>query len=118
EPLDLPYQVETWQAGSVFKPDNSDSCSVVSSVALGPYTGKLEDKTLAQVSALVLGSGMIRLTAPGRDGEGSVVVTPQVPDWLTFDWKGDGFENPSGLATFGIYEGHDKVIFRREVIGR
>lgn len=61
---------------------------------------------------------MIRLTAPGPGGEGSVVVTPQVPDWLTYDWKGDGFENPSGLATFGIYKGNEKIIFRREVIGR
>jgi MSHA biogenesis protein MshQ len=119
EPLDLPYQVETWQAGSVFKPDNSDSCSVVSSVALGPYTGKLKDKTLAQVSALVLGSGTIRLTAPGPGGDGSVVVTPQVPDWLTFDWKVNGVpESHSGLATFGIYKGNEKIIFRREIIGR
>ena len=117
-PLDLPYQVETWQSGNAFVPDGSDACAVITGVQLGPYTGQLEGKTQAQVSALAQGRGVIRLTAPGPGGEGSVVVTPQVPDWLTYDWKGDGFENPSGLATFGIYKGNEKIIFRREVIGR
>ena len=117
-PLDLPYQVETWQSGNAFVPDGSDACAVITGVQLGSYTGQLEGKTQAQVSALAQGRGVIRLTAPGPGGEGSVVVTPQVPDWLTYDWKGDGFENPSGLATFGIYKGNEKIIFRREAIGR
>ncbi|MNJ73057.1 hypothetical protein D3C77_697940 [compost metagenome] len=40
---------------------------------------------------------------------------PSVPEWLWYDWRGEGRESPSGLATFGIYKGPKPLIFRREV---
>lgn len=67
---------------------------------------------------LQAGAGAYLLSAPGVGGSQRVRF-PDLPDWLTHDWDGDGVpEAPSGLATFGIYRGHDRVIFRRELIGR
>ncbi|PST93698.1 hypothetical protein C9I87_12920 [Photobacterium iliopiscarium] len=34
--------------------------------------------------------------------------------WLTFNWRGVGDEDPSGLATFGSYRGNDRIIYRAE----
>lgn len=67
---------------------------------------------------LQAGAGAYLLSAPGVAGSQRVRY-PGLSDWLTHDWDGDGVpEAPSGLATFGIYRGHDRVIFRRELIGR
>lgn len=69
-------------------------------------------------SLLQAGAGAYLLSAPGAAGSQRVRFT-SLPDWLRHDWDGDGVpEAPSGLATFGIYKGHENVIFRREVIGR
>src|SRR5690606_28700984 len=66
---------------------------------------------------LQAGSGAYLLSAPGVGGSQRVGFTG-LPNWLRHDWGGDGVpEAPSGLATFGIYKGHEKIIFRREVIG-
>ncbi|WP_283392430.1 DUF6701 domain-containing protein [Photobacterium phosphoreum] len=34
--------------------------------------------------------------------------------WLTFNWRGIGDEDPSGLVTFGNYRGNDRIIYRSE----
>ncbi|WP_260261514.1 DUF6701 domain-containing protein [Vibrio intestinalis] len=34
--------------------------------------------------------------------------------WLQYNWRGQGDEDPSTVATFGIFRGNDKVIFRAE----
>ncbi|MCG7497189.1 hypothetical protein MHO82_09945 [Vibrio sp. Of7-15] len=34
--------------------------------------------------------------------------------WLLFNWRGEGDEDPSMVATFGIYRGNDRVIYRGE----
>ncbi|WP_417791783.1 DUF6701 domain-containing protein [Stutzerimonas xanthomarina] len=115
EELDITYHAEIWQANNTFVRNEDDSCSALGKVGLDEFTGRLSGNTQAQVFTMSQGGGIIRLTAPGAGGEGSVRVTPQVPAWLTFDWKGAGFENPSGLATFGIYKGPKPLIFRREL---
>jgi hypothetical protein len=40
-----------------------------------------------------------------------------MPAWLEYDWDDDGTghnEQPSGVITFGIYEGHERRIDLRE----
>ena len=44
------------------------------------------------------------------------------PTWLLFDWENtDGAndgpydDNPSGVATFGVYRGNDRVVSLREI---
>jgi MSHA biogenesis protein MshQ len=60
------------------------------------------------------GSELI-LSAPGEDNTGDVGVSFAVPHWLRGDYNEDGtLENPSALATFGVYRGNDRVIYWRE----
>lgn len=60
------------------------------------------------------------LRAPGSTAgvpnNGTVTVTATVPSWLKFDWNTSaaGEENPSGIATFGIFQGESKRIFQTE----
>ncbi|MDQ2069889.1 LamG domain-containing protein [Natronospira bacteriovora] len=44
------------------------------------------------------------------------VTATSLPEWLEYDWSGDGNhdEAPSGVITFGIYEGQDRQIDLRE----
>jgi MSHA biogenesis protein MshQ len=39
-----------------------------------------------------------------------------VPGYLQYDWDSNGSDdNPTGIATFGIYRGDDRIIFWREL---
>jgi len=56
------------------------------------------------------------VNAPGTPDTGEATVEYAAPSWLTGDYDNDGsFENPQGTATFGVYRGHEKVIYRREL---
>jgi hypothetical protein len=56
------------------------------------------------------------LAAPGAGNSGAVTVEAAAPAWLRFDWDAAaaGVENPSALATFGVYEGTRQRIYQRE----
>ncbi|HYM35720.1 MAG TPA: DUF6701 domain-containing protein, partial [Steroidobacteraceae bacterium] len=56
------------------------------------------------------------LKAPGAGNNGTVTLTTTVPTWLQFDWNtsNPGLENPSGVATFGVFQGESKRIFQIE----
>ena len=42
-------------------------------------------------------------------------MTYSADSWLQGDYDNDGsFENPQGIATFGIFRGHQRLIFRKE----
>ncbi|WP_028241186.1 DUF6701 domain-containing protein [Stutzerimonas azotifigens] len=117
-PLGLPVVVESWQ-GSYFAPSADDSCSVLPQMpvpVLSDYTNNLN---AGETTPTVTSAGTFRsieLSAPGEGNEGSVRVTPTVPEVLRYDWNGSGsFQDPSGLATFGIYKGSPPLIFRREI---
>jgi MSHA biogenesis protein MshQ len=57
------------------------------------------------------------LAAPGAGNSGAVTVEATAPAWLRFDWEvsAPGIENPSALATFGVYEGARQRVYQREV---
>ncbi len=124
-PLDLPLAIEYQEniAGiSTFVVNSDDGCSslAVSDFQLSGYTGNLNaGETAVSTIALSSGAGVLTLAAPLAGNDGSVIASglvPNVPDYLLFDWDGDGLhDNPaSGLATFGIYAGSDRLIFKRE----
>jgi len=122
--LDLPMTVESWQAigaGATFLPEGSDACTTGASldqVSLRNFTGNLaQGNVVSNIGALNGGIGLISLSAPGQGKHGSAqVALPNMPSWLLYDWNGDGArEEPSGLATFGIFEGAKPLIFRREL---
>jgi MSHA biogenesis protein MshQ len=54
------------------------------------------------------------LRAPGPGNDGTVTISTSVPSWLRFDWHAVGQENPSGIATFGLFKGEAKRIFQTE----
>jgi MSHA biogenesis protein MshQ len=65
----------------------------------------------------ITGDFNLTLAAPGPGKNGSVQIDASVPAWLQFDWDVAtvGDENPFGHATFGLYPGHGKQIYLREV---
>ena len=59
----------------------------------------------------------IELAAPGAGNIGNIGVSYTTSDWLKYDWNGDGVydNNPSAIASFGLYRGNDRVIYWREI---
>lgn len=118
-PLALPWVLESWQAPGVFRVSSGDSCSAdeFNRITLTEYSAPLGEGDTEGDLLKSGASGKIELTAP-RDGKtGSVRVgIESLPKWLQFDWDGDGVpDDASGLATFGIYQGPQPLIFRREL---
>lgn len=64
----------------------------------------------------VLGNYNLVLRAPGSGNGGTVTVTAIAPSWLQFDWlaSAPGNENPSGIATFGVFQGSPRRIYQSE----
>jgi hypothetical protein len=56
--------------------------------------------------------------APGAGKTGSFMIEADVPDFLQYDWKGEGDDNPTARATFGIYKGNERIIYLRETTWR
>ena len=60
----------------------------------------------------------IELTPPGAGNTGDVVITPGLISigypWLQFDWDGDSVHDndPTATASFGIFSGTDKYIYK------
>jgi len=117
-PLNMPLVIESWQ-GSYFAKTSDDSCTVFPEGAEPELSNYTDNLNAGETTVSMEGAGanrFVELTAPGLGHEGSVRVTPMVPELLRYDWDGSGsFQNPSGLATFGIYQGPKPLIFRREV---
>jgi MSHA biogenesis protein MshQ len=138
--LPLPMHAEYFQSAAAgFVQSVADSCTTGVSLALGGYGGNLnagETCILDTGSPGVSGVGcsvagplgqrfqmppasgdfVAILRAPGAGNDGTVTVTTVVPSWLRFDWNTatPGLENPSGIATFGVFQGDAKRIFQTE----
>ena len=120
EDLYLPLRTEYF-SGSRYVLNTDDICSSWDSVNAGVTPASL---TATGVSAGVLVDGRsdsngILLQAPttvaGTPDTGEATVTYSADSWLQGDYDNDGsFENPQGIATFGIFRGHQRLIFRKE----
>jgi MSHA biogenesis protein MshQ len=55
------------------------------------------------------------LRAPGVGNVGILDVTPTVPAWLQFNWRGAGNTAPTARVGFGVYQGDRRAIHEREV---
>ncbi len=110
--------------GSKFILNTDDQCTtydvddmILSNISLVP-TAKLGSTGLfvdGETDELVI-------TAPGAGNVGEIGVLYQAPLWLKFDWSNsDGLgngpfsENPTAVATFGLFRGNDRIISWREV---
>ncbi len=117
-PLNMPLVIESWQ-GDYFARTSDDSCTIFPEEPVPDLSDYTDNLSAGETTASMEGVGanrFVELTAPGLGNEGSVRVTPTVPELLRYDWDGSGsFQNPNGLATFGIYKGTKPLIFRREI---
>jgi len=80
------------------------------------------DTGTTSISALNFanGQGTITFNAPGEDNQGYVDIQSNLTgsfDWLLDDSDSDGSfdDEAKGKASFGIFKGSDRIIFRREV---
>ncbi|WP_143595580.1 DUF6701 domain-containing protein [Tamilnaduibacter salinus] len=123
QPLTLPFRSTYWN-GNEFVLNEDDSCwnyGLPADVSID--TSELSGGSTSAASAsgpldegVPPSDGQLTLAAPGDGNRGNVGVEFAVPLWLTGDYNGDGsLTNPTGTATFGVYEGHDRVIYWREV---
>lgn len=82
-------------------------------VGTGVSLAVLPDATLAA------GDADLSFAAPGSGNTGYIDIAADFTalPWLLFDWDHNGSHDnsPSARATFGIYQGNGKQIYRREV---
>lgn len=107
----MPFRTEFYRNGG-FELNDSDVCSA--------WTTADIDNT-ANHHALTVDSGTISAGTAGplqlvpNGTQGTDTLVWQVEEWLQDDWSGDGtLEAPAATATFGVYRGHDRVIYWRE----
>lgn len=111
--------------GAEFELNALDQCSTYASAdtTLSGYTGNLQSGETSVISPtatalFVAGksqtSAPVMLSAPGLGNTGTVELSLDVENWLTFDWLGSGEVEPTATATFGGFRGHDRVIYWRE----
>lgn len=112
--LAMPFRLEYWD-GSRFMTHVDDSCTTWNTADL---TNSANHHSLS-ASAPSSGPFSMGEAAPlelvpnGTRGTDSLLWN--VDAWLEFDWNDDGtLEDPVGLATFGVYRGHDRVIYWQE----
>jgi MSHA biogenesis protein MshQ len=86
---------------------SGQGCSVAGPVVERRYT------TTPPVGAA--GNFTLWLRAPGAGNVGVLDLTPNVPTWLQFNWRGAGPVAPTARVGFGVYQGDRRAIHEREV---
>ncbi len=126
--LAVPLYAEHWN-GSGWVLNTDDSCTSIglSHIALAPSPVSLSSTASLGYTPLLAGAAGLSLSPPGAGASGTIDLSIDLGvggaglPWLRFDWPSDGDvggapdEDPSCRATFGIYEGNTRVIFKREV---
>jgi MSHA biogenesis protein MshQ len=79
-----------------------------------------EGSSSASMNSMINGQALITFSAPGEDNQGYIDIQSRINgsvDWLLADTDSDGLydDEVSSKASFGIFKGSDRIIFRREV---
>jgi MSHA biogenesis protein MshQ len=132
-PMLFPFEVQYWD-GNAFIVNIDDSGTVygatttMSAVGVGysNYQGDLsggETAVIFPVSSVPVVAGRMDVAfpmivqRPGAGNSGSVDIQIPVDPWLQYFWGAPGVAiNPTGNVSFGIYRGHDRIIYRQEVL--
>ena len=118
--LTLPMSMEYFSDGD-YVLNTFDSCSTWNSVNASVDSLSSIQPGSGSVSSGTTGSDGLELAAPttvaGTPDTGDATVTYDAPVWLEGDFNGDGNFNddPSATSTFGIYRGHERVIYKKEL---
>ena len=122
--LPLPMQVEYFN-GTEFVLSSNDDCTSYDAAnisTINTNTTNSLDPALTSgqggIGSFISGKTQeIELKAPGARNRGDLRVSYDAYDWLKFDWNNSGtYQNPSAIATFGLYRGNDRIIYMREVL--
>jgi|GEM_PF-1198887 MSHA biogenesis protein MshQ len=109
--LSMPFRAELWN-GSRFVVNVADSCSSWSTASVADP--EVHHTLVPSAGTLAAGEGG-PLTLDPNGTRGTDTLLWDVPLWLEADFDGDGsLDDPTGLATFGVYRGHDRVIYWQE----
>jgi hypothetical protein len=88
----------------------------LTSIALSKYSTSINDLT-GQVENGATQS--MALSAPGPGNQGTINIIYLIDSWLEYNMNDlDAIlfdENPSATATFGLFRGNDRIIYRREI---
>ncbi|GAB2681613.1 DUF6701 domain-containing protein [Aliiglaciecola aliphaticivorans] len=121
--LNIPMKIEYWD-GSRFVISSDDYFTRydaandvnITDINLAPATSSASGDGVFQS-----GRGEFTLSAPGINNKGEIQIEYEAPTWLQFDWSdfdsnfdGPYTENPTSVATFGIFHGNDRMIHWRE----
>ncbi|MCO4798604.1 MAG: LamG domain-containing protein, partial [Colwelliaceae bacterium] len=125
ETENLPQIFKTeYYDGNKFVLNTDDQCTTydvskmtLSNISLAPTT-----KVGATGSFVGGEHNSFQITAPGVGNTGEMGVTYDSFIWLDYDWansdslgNGPFTENPTAIATFGLFRGNDRIISWREV---
>ena len=120
-PQSIPMQVEFLADSGEYSVNTQDNCTVIATdnnemtvtdINLG---GTLP--TIAEASQTLESGTVSFLLTPQSSNRGSVQLEYNAFPWLDYDWNGDGAfdNNPTAIATFGLYRGNDRIIQWREI---
>ena len=126
------YGPETSDLMQVFRTEYYDGSEYVLNTDDQCTTYDDSDVTLSNISlaptSVIGGTGLydegisreLSITAPGAENVGEMGVTYSSFDWLKFDWDISDADttpnqNPTAVATFGLFRGNDRIISWREV---
>jgi MSHA biogenesis protein MshQ len=117
----MPLRTEYFD-GTRYQINLDDSCTAYSSAnaSVSPTTLTQVDTSSGVVISGVSGASGLVLLAPtsviGTPDTGKATVTYATPSWLQGDYDNNGsFEDARGTVSFGVYRGHNRVIYRKEI---
>lgn len=126
--LPQPFAVQYLNTAGKFVINTEDTCTNFNTDNITLTSGTLDESFTSVIAANgqfddELPKGKTRamlLEITGSGNQGTVNVEYDIYSWLKYDWNWDGVsakeftDNPSAIATFGMYRGNDRIIYQRE----
>jgi autotransporter adhesin len=102
---------------SLSNPSTSNGATQLGSATMTVGTGNSAASLLN--SPVVNGLGGLTFSSPGAGNTGYINVSSNFSSlpWLLYNWNQAGLGNtsPTAVATFGVYQGSNKVIYFKEM---
>jgi len=122
--LTMPMLIEYLNPVGLYVVNGDDNCTAVTTADLA-ITDNLSvpgSSTVTVTNPVALAGNLgVGLTAPGAGINGNIIISPGltgVADWLQYDWDSVGVglfdDDPSAIATFGIYIGNNVDIYKQQ----
>jgi hypothetical protein len=115
-PLLMYYRLEYFNSGNWLLHDDMDSIIAPVDIISNPAG----TSGMSISSTTLVGKFGLTLSPTGADNDAAYLITTDVLNsgepWLTYDWDGGGNfdDNPSAIASFGIYKGNSINIYMKD----